>query len=68
MAEKWIKMIAERNTVSEQLEGLRQKYSEGKPENKAELATKILPLEQKYEKLVSDLCSLEKEIRTFEQR
>jgi chromosome segregation ATPase len=68
MAEKWMKISAERYTVSEQLENLRQQYSVAKSEKKTELATKILPLEQKYEKLVAEIHSLEKEIRTFEQR
>lgn len=68
LAEKWMKMSAERNKASEQLEGLRKEYSVAKAEKKTELATKILPLEQRYEKLVADLRTLEKEIRAFEQR
>jgi hypothetical protein len=38
------------------------------PEKKAELAASILALEQKYEKLIADVRSMEKEIRIFEQR
>lgn len=68
LAEKWMKMSAERNTVSGQLEDLRHQYHVANSEKRAELATKILPLEQKYEKLVAEIHSLEKEIRAFEQR
>ena len=68
LAEKWMKMSAERNTVSGQLEDLRHQYHVASSEKRAELATKILHLEQKYEKLVAEIHSLEKEIRTFEQR
>ena len=68
LAEKWMKMSAERNTVSGQLEDLRHQYHVANSEKKAELATKILPLEQRYEKLVAGLRTLEKEIRAFEQR
>lgn len=68
LAEKWMKMSAERNTVSGQLEDLRHQYHVANSEKKVELATKILPLEQRYEKLVAEILSLEKEIRTFEQR
>jgi hypothetical protein len=63
-----MKMSAERKTVSEQLEVLRHQYHVANSEKRAELATKILPLEQKYEKLVAEIHSLEKEIRAFEQR
>lgn len=68
LADKWLKMVAERNKASEQLEGLRKEYSVAKAEKKTELAARILPLEQKYEKLIADIHALEKEIRTFEQR
>ena len=68
LAGKWLKMVAERNKASEQLEGLRKEYSVAKAEKKTELAARILPLEQKYEKLIADIHALEKEIRTFEQR
>ena len=68
LAEKWMKMSAERNTVSGQLEDLRHQYHVANSEKKAELATKILPLEQRYEKLVAGIRTLEKEIRAFEQR
>lgn len=68
LADKWLKMVAERNKASEQLEGLRKEYSVAKAEKKTELAARILPLEQKYEKLITDIHALEKEIRTFEQR
>ena len=61
-------MVEERNQTYEELEGLRRQYSMAKPENKAKLAARILPLEQKYEKLIADVYALEKEIRTFEQR
>lgn len=68
LAGKWQKMVEERNQTYEELEGLRRQYSMAKPENKAKLAARILPLEQKYEKLIADVYALEKEIRTFEQR
>ena len=68
LAEKWMKMVAECNTVSGQLEDLRHQYHVANSEKRAELATKILPLEQRYEKLAAGLRTLEKEIRAFEQR
>ena len=68
LANKWLKLVDERNKASEQLEELRKQYSVSRPEKKAELAASILALEQKYEKLIADLRSMEKEIRIFEQR
>lgn len=68
LANKWLKLVDERNKASEQLEELRKQYSVSRPEKKAELAASILALEQKYEKLVADVRSMEKEIRIFEQR
>lgn len=68
LANKWLKLVDERNKASEQLEELRKQYSVSRPEKKAELATSILALEQKYEKLIADVRSMEKEIRIFEQR
>ena len=68
MAEKWLKLVDERNTTSEQLENLRKQYSLAKEAQRTELSNTILSLEQKYEKLIADVRSLEKEIRIFEQR
>ena len=68
LANKWLKLLDERNKASEQLEELRKQYSVSRPEKKAELAASILALEQKYEKLIADVRSMEKEIRIFEQR
>ncbi|MBO5675695.1 MAG: hypothetical protein J6S07_05155 [Bacteroidaceae bacterium] len=68
LANKWLKLVDERNKASEQLEELRKQYSVSRPEKKAELAASILALEQKYEKLIADVRSMEKEIRIFEQR
>ena len=68
MAEKWLKLVDERNTTCEQLENLRKKYSLAKEAQRTELSSTILSLEQKYEKLIADVHSLEKEIRIFEQR
>jgi hypothetical protein len=68
LANKWLKLVDERNKASEQLEKLRKQYSVSRPEKKAELAASILALEQKYEKLIADVRSMEKEIRIFEQR
>lgn len=68
LANKWLKLVDERNRASEQLEELRKQYSVSRPEKKAELAASILALEQKYEKLIADVRSMEKEIRIFEQR
>lgn len=68
LAEKWLKLVDERNKASEQLDKLRMDYSLANDEKKAELATTLLSLEQKYEKLIADVHSLEKEIRIFEQR
>lgn len=68
LAKKWLKLVDERNKASEQLEELRKQYSVSRPEKKAELAASILALEQKYEKLIADVRSMEKEIRIFEQR
>lgn len=68
MAEKWLKLVDERNTTCEQLENLRKKYSLAKEAQRTELSNTILSLEQKYEKLIADVHSLEKEIRIFEQR
>ena len=68
LANKWLKLVDERNKASEQLEELRKQYSVSRPEKKAELAASILALEQKYEKLITDVRSMEKEIRIFEQR
>ena len=68
LANKWLKLVDERNKASEQLEELRKQYSVARPEKKAELAASILALEQKYEKLIADVRSMEKEIRIFEQR
>lgn len=68
LANKWLKLVDERNKASEQLEELRKQYSVSRPEKKAELAASILAIEQKYEKLIADVRSMEKEIRIFEQR
>ncbi len=68
LANKWLKLVDERNKASEQLEEFRKQYSVSRPEKKAELAASILALEQKYEKLIADVRSMEKEIRIFEQR
>ena len=68
LANKWLKLVDERNKASEQLEELRKQYSVSRPEKKTELAASILALEQKYEKLIADVRSIEKEIRIFEQR
>ena len=68
LAEEWLKLVDERNKASEQLVKLRMDYSLANDEKKAELATTLLSLEQKYEKLIADVHSLEKEIRIFEQR
>jgi hypothetical protein len=68
LANKWLKLVDERNKASERLEELRKQYSVSRPEKKAELAASILALEQKYEKLIADVRSMEKEIRIFEQR
>jgi hypothetical protein len=68
LANKWLKLVDERNKASEQLKELRKQYSVSRPEKKAELAASILALEQKYEKLIADVRSMEKEIRIFEQR
>lgn len=68
LANKWLNLVDERNKASEQLEELRKQYSVSSPEKKAELAASILALEQKYEKLIADVRSMEKEIRIFEQR
>lgn len=68
LANKWLKLADERNKASEQLEELRKQYSVSRPEKKVELAASILALEQKYEKLIADVSSMEKEIRIFEQR
>ena len=68
LAEEWLKLVDERNKASEQLDKLRMDYSLANDEKKAELATTLLSLEQKYEKLIADVHSLEKEIRIFEQR
>lgn len=68
LAKKWLKLVDERNKASEQLEELRKQYSVSRPEKKAEIAASILALEQKYEKLIADVRSMEKEIRIFEQR
>lgn len=68
LANKWLKLVDERDKASERLEELRKQYSVSRPEKKAELAASILALEQKYEKLLADVRSMEKEIRIFEQR
>lgn len=68
LANKLLKLVDERNKASEQLEELRKQYYVSRPEKKAELAASILALEQKYEKLIADVRSMEKEIRIFEQR
>ena len=68
LANKWLKLVDERNKASERLEELRKQYSVSRPEKKVELAASILALEQKYEKLIADVRSMEKEIRIFEQR
>lgn len=68
LANKWLKLVDERNKASEQLEELRKQYSVSRPEKKVELAASILALEQKYEKQIADVRSMEKEIRIFEQR
>lgn len=68
LANKWLKLVDERNKASEQLEELRKQYSVARPEKKAELAASILALEQKYEKQIADVRSMEKEVRIFEQR
>lgn len=68
MAEKWLEMNKELDTIIKTLDILRQQYSSTKDNTKAQLATKILPLEQRYEQLITDIYSLEKEIRSYEQR
>ena len=46
----------------------RKQYSEANEQDKTKLSEEIIPLEERYEILIIDITSLEKEIRAFEQR
>lgn len=68
LAECWIKMNKEREKVASKLNTLRYQFISVKEDKKQNLSTNILKLEQTYEKLIYDIYSLEKEIRSYEQR
>lgn len=68
LAERWIKMNKEREKVASKLNTLRYQFISVKEDKKQNLSTNILKLEQTYEKLIYDIYSLEKEIRSYEQR
>lgn len=68
LAEQWLKKNKELDNTAAELDKLRLEYSSAKENKKSQLSTKILPLEQKYEKLIFDIYYIEKEIRSYEQR
>lgn len=68
LAERWIKMNKEREKVASKLNTLRYQFISVKEDKKQKLSSNILTLEQTYEKLIYDIYSLEKEIRSYEQR
>ena len=68
LAERWLKMMTERDEAYRKLEILRKQYSEANEQDKPKLSEEIIPLEERYEILIIDITSLEKEIRAFEQR
>ena len=61
-------MMAERDEAYRKLDILRKQYSEANEQDKTKLSEEIIPLEERYEILIIDITSLEKEIRAFEQR
>ena len=68
LAERWLKMMTERDEAYRKLDILRKQYSEANEQDKTKLSEEIMPLEERYEILIIDITSLEKEIRAFEQR
>ena len=68
LAERWLKMMTERDEAYRKLDILRKQYSEANEQDKPKLSEEIIPLEERYEILIIDITSLEKEIRAFEQR
>jgi hypothetical protein len=68
LAERWLKMMTERDEAYRKLDILRKQYSEANEQDKTKLSEEIIPLEERYEILIIDITSLEKEIRAFEQR
>lgn len=68
LAERWLNMITERDETYRKLDTLRKQYSDANAKDKPKLSEAIIPLEERYEILIIDIASLEKEIRAFEQR
>ena len=68
LAEKWLDMNKELNVVSKELDKLRYEYSLANDKAKNNMTLRIKELEDNYERLIYDIRSLEKEIRSFEQR
>ena len=68
LAEKWVEMSQHFKNVTKQLESLRKEYAQASATRKSELKPKIKELEISHETLITDIHSLEKEIRIFEQR
>lgn len=68
LAEKWLNVQRELNILSAELDKLRLQYYFGDKVLKQNLTPKIVESEQKYEKMLTDIYKLEKEIRSYEQR
>ena len=68
LAERWLNMMTERDETYRKLDTLRKQYSDANAKDKPKLSEAIIPLEERYEILIIDIASLEKEIRAFEQR
>ena len=68
LAERWLSMTEERDETYRKLDTLRKQYSDANAQDKPKLSEAIIPLEERYEILIIDINSLEKEIRAYEQR
>ena len=68
LAERWLNMTEERDETYRKLDTLRKQYSDANAQDKPKLSEAIIPLEERYEILIIDIDSLEKEIRAYEQR
>lgn len=67
-AKWWVEANQEANTIRKELDALRSQYASGDSRTRQSLAPQILILEQKYEKLISDIKLQEKAIRQIENQ
>lgn len=68
LAHKWANQKQNIKSLSEELDNLRQKYATSNKSKRRELSPVIKSKEQEYEKLITTIYNIEKEIRSYEQR